>query len=127
MRSKHLALALGLAGLLTGAGACSDPVTPRGGATPTEPPRIMAIVVHNATGGPVELALESDHAAIDLGLMAVRLEGRFEVDIRDLGGSGVGRLVATDGGPWLMRSDPVWLEAGKAVDFTITSGGIVWR
>jgi hypothetical protein len=127
MRSMHLTLALGLAGLLTGAGACSDPVTLPAGRAPGEPSRILDVVVHNHTGGPLELALESAHATIELGLMDSRLEGRFEVDVRELGGAGVGRLVATDGGPWVMRSDPVWLEGGRAVDFTITSGGIVWR
>jgi hypothetical protein len=127
MRSTHLTLALGLAGLLTGVWACSDPVTLSAGRDPGESSPILEVVVHNRTGGPLELALETDHAAIQLGATGAGLETRFEVDIRDLGGGGVGRLVATDGGPWVMRSDPVWLEGGKAVDFTVMPGGIVWR
>lgn len=97
------------------------------GRAPGEPSPILGVVVRNRTGGPVELALETSHAAIRLGTTEAKLEVRFEVDMRDLGGAGVGRLVAIDGGPWVMRSDPVWLEGGKAVDFTIMSGGIVWR
>lgn len=127
MRRLHVALELGLAGILVAAGACCDPVNVREGGTPTAPPRVMDIVVHNDTGRPVELALESDHAAVELGVMDASLESRFEVDVDALGGAGVGRLVVTDGRPWVMRSDPVWLEGGRALEFTVTSAGIVWR
>ena len=91
------------------------------------PPRIMDIVVYNHTGEPLEVALVSGQAAVELGLMGARLEGRFEVDVRALGGAGVATLVATGGGPWVMRSDPVRLEGGTDLEFTVTAGGIVWR
>ncbi len=127
MRSPNPTLVLGLAGLLLVGGACADPVTVRDGTTASEPPRIMDIVVYNHTGEGLELALVSDRAAVELGLMASRLEVSFEVDVRELGGAGVGTLVATGGGSWVMRSDPVWIEGGTALEFTVTAGGIVWK
>lgn len=127
MRSLDPTLVLGIAGLLLLGGACTDPVTVRDGTTATEPPRIMDIVVYNHTGEGLELALVSGEAAVELGPMGARLEGRFEVDVRELGGAGVGTLVATGGGPWVMRSDPVWIEGGTALEFTVTAGGIVWK
>lgn len=69
----------------------------------------------------------SGQAAVELGTMWARLESRFEVDVGQLGGAGVGNLVVFDGGPWVMRSDPVWIEGGTALEFTVTSGGIVWK
>ena len=127
MRSINPTLALGFAALVFGVGACSDPVTLHDGITATEPLQVMDVIVHNGMSAPVDVALETGDAALALGNIPPGRQLRYQVDVRALGGGGVGRLLATDGGPWVMRSDPIWIEADRALDFTVSSGGIVWK
>lgn len=127
MRSINPTLALGFAGLIFGMGACSDPVTLRDGSVPIEPLQLMDLIVRNGTGGPIDVTLVRDGTATYLGNVPEGRELRYRVDVRALGGGGVGWLVATDAGPFVLRSDPIWIAAGSTLDFTVTSGGIVWK
>lgn len=125
MKRFDIILALGLAGLASAAGACSDQ------RSPTEPsplpvqPEYVDILVRNGVAEAMDLTLDLDGSRLALGSVEPGGEASFRLHRQEALGLGPARLVATSRADGRDRtSDFLLILPGRMLELQVTPAGV---